>query len=165
MKPYCGKAKAFGFLDGIDLILLDSRLLRGSRIFGGGVEAFVQSVDHWIAFALLAFIGGKMIVEAIKNEDEEVRSDPFHPGSVLVLAVATSIDALATGIVFSSFGFTAGRLVFSVLMIGCVTFILSFIGVMAGKKLGEHFKRWAVLAGGAVLVGIGLKILIEHLIG
>ena len=136
-----------------------------SRIFGSGVESFVKSVDHWIAFILLAFIGGKMIVEAIKNEEEDVRSDPFRPGNVLVLAVATSIDALATGIVFSSFGFTTGRLVFSVLLIGAITFALSLFGVLAGKKLGERFKRWAVLAGGIALVAIGLKILIEHLIG
>ena len=136
-----------------------------SRIFGSGVESFVKSVDHWIAFILLAFIGGKMIVEAIKNEEEDVRSDPFRPGNVLVLAVATSIDALATGIVFSSFGFTTGRLVFSVLLIGAITFALSLFGVLAGKKLGERFKRWAVLAGGIALALIGLKILIEHLIG
>ena len=81
-----------------------------SRIFGNGVEVFVQSVDHWIAFLLLAFIGGKMIVEAIRNEEEETGSDPFRPLNVLVLAIATSIDALATGIVFSSFGFTAEKL-------------------------------------------------------
>lgn len=136
-----------------------------SRIFGEGVETFVRSVDHWVAFILLAFIGGKMIYEAIKNEEEDAGSDPFRLGNILVLAVATSIDALATGIVFSSFGFSTGKLIFSVLLIGCVTFALSLFGVLAGKKLGERFKRWAVLAGGIVLVCIGLKILIEHMIG
>lgn len=135
-----------------------------SRIFGEGVERFVQSVDHWVAFLLLAFIGGKMIIEAVRNESEETPENPFRLANVFVLAIATSIDALATGIVFSSFGFTTGRLILSVLMIGCVTFILSFIGVMAGKKLGEHFKRWAVLAGGVVLVGLGIKILLEHIL-
>ncbi len=136
-----------------------------SKLFGGGVETFVQSVDHWVAFVLLAFIGGKMIFEAIKNEEEDTGSDPFRIGNILVLAVATSIDALATGIVFSSFGFSAAKLIFSVLLIGTVTFALSLFGVLAGKKLGARFKRWAVLAGGIALVGIGLKILIEHLIG
>ena len=136
-----------------------------SSIFGSGVETFVQSIDHWVAFVLLAFIGGKMIFEAIKNEEEETGSDPFRPGNVLLLAVATSIDALATGIVFSSFGFTTGRLIFSVLLIGVVTFLLSLFGVLAGKKLGERFKRWAVLAGGIVLVCLGLKILLEHILG
>lgn len=136
-----------------------------SGIFGGGVEAFVRSIDHWIAFLLLAFIGGKMIFEAIKNEEEEAGSDPFRPINILVLAVATSIDALATGIVFCSFDFSAAKLVFSVLTIGAITFALSLFGVLAGKKLGEKFKRFAVLAGGVVLVLIGLKILIEHLIG
>ncbi|MBR4435635.1 MAG: manganese efflux pump [Clostridia bacterium] len=136
-----------------------------SGIFGGGVETFVRSIDHWIAFLLLAFIGGKMIFEAIKNEEEEAGSDPFRPINILVLAVATSIDALATGIVFCSFDFSAAKLVFSVLTIGAITFALSLFGVLAGKKLGEKFKRFAVLAGGVVLVLIGLKILIEHLIG
>ncbi len=136
-----------------------------SRIFGPGVETFVHSVDHWVAFVLLAFIGGKMIVEAIKNEEESTGSDPFRASNVLLLAVATSIDALATGIVFSSFGFSTGKLLLSVLLIGAVTFALSLFGVLAGKKLGDRFKRWAVLAGGIALVGIGLKILIEHLIG
>ena len=136
-----------------------------SKLFGGGVETFIKSVDHWVAFVLLAFIGGKMIFEAIKNEEEETGSDPFRVGNVLVLAVATSIDALATGIVFSSFGFSTGRLIFSVLLIGTVTFALSLFGVLAGKKLGGRFKRWAVMAGGIALVAIGLKILIEHLAG
>lgn len=134
-----------------------------SGVFGSGVETFIKSVDHWIAFLLLAFIGGKMIFEAIKNEEEDAGSDPFRLGKILVLAVATSIDALATGIVFCSFDFSAARLVFSVLTIGGITFALSLFGVLAGKKLSEKFKRFAVLAGGIVLVGIGLKILIEHL--
>ena len=138
---------------------------RQQKVGTSGVETFVRSVDHWIAFILLAFIGGKMIVEAIKNEEEDVRGDPFRFGNVLVLAIATSIDALATGFVFSSFGFTTGRLILSVLLIGAITFALSLFGVLAGKKLGDRFKRWAVLAGGVALVGIGLKILIEHLIG
>lgn len=134
------------------------------QIFGDGVESFVKSVDHWVAFILLAFIGGKMIYEAIKNEDEGAGEDPFRPSNILVLAVATSIDALATGIVFCSFGFDTAKLVFSVLTIGIITFALSLFGVLAGKKLGERVKRGAVLAGGAVLVLIGLKILIEHLV-
>ena len=134
------------------------------RLFGDGVESFVRSIDHWIAFILLAFIGGKMIFEAIKNEEEEAGENPFRLSNVLVLAVATSIDALATGIVFCSFGFDTAKLVFSVLTIGIITFALSLFGVLAGKKLGERFKRGAVLAGGFVLIGIGLKILIEHLI-
>ncbi len=106
-----------------------------------------------------------MVFEAIKNDEEEAPADPFRLGNILVLAIATSIDALATGIVFSSFGFSTGRLIFSVLLIGCVTFALSLVGVLAGKKLGEKFKRWAELAGGIVLIVIGLKIFIEHLIG
>ena len=134
------------------------------KLFGAGVETFVQSVDHWVAFILLAFIGGKMIFEAIKNDEEEAGEDPFRLSNILVLAVATSIDALATGIVFCSFKFSAAKLIFSVATIGVITFALSLFGVLAGKKLGERFKRGAVLAGGVVLVLIGLKILIEHLL-
>lgn len=140
-----------------------------TAVFGNGVEIFVIQFDHWIAFILLAFIGGKMIVEAIKNEPEEQHSNPFALGTVVVMAIATSIDALATGIVFLGFGLSGGRLAFAVLTIGIITFILSFAGVLfgrkAGRSVGEKFERWTGLAGGVVLVGIGLKILLEHLLG
>lgn len=135
-----------------------------SKIFGEGIVAFVEAADHWIAFILLAFIGGKMIVGAIKN-DEEVTENPFAIGTLFVMAVATSIDALATGIVFRGFNLTSSELIFTISSIGVITFILSLIGVLLGKKLGEKFNRWAVLGGGAVLVLLGTKILIEHLIG
>ncbi len=140
-----------------------------TAVFGSGVENFVTRFDHWIAFILLAFIGGKMIVEAIRNQPEEEHANPFAIGSLLVMAIATSIDALATGIVFRGFEMTGGELLFAFSSIGVVTFLLSFLGAMLGKRVGkavgEKFQRWTVLAGGVVLVGIGLKILLEHLLG
>ena len=140
-----------------------------TAVFGSGVENFVTRFDHWIAFILLAFIGGKMIVEAIRNQPEEEHADPFAIGSLLVMAISTSIDALATGIVFRGFEMTGGELLFAFSSIGVVTFLLSFLGAMLGKRVGkavgEKFQRWTVLAGGVVLVGIGLKILLEHLLG
>lgn len=133
-------------------------------VFGDGIIAFVEGADHWIAFVLLAFIGGKMIIEAIKN-DEESAENPFALGTLFVLAIATSIDALATGIVFRGFNLTGGELAFTICSIGLITFILSLIGVLLGRKLGERFKRWAVLVGGITLVALGLKVLLEHLLG
>lgn len=135
-----------------------------TKVFGDGVTAFIEASDHWIAFALLAFIGGKMIVEAIKNEPETGDANPFGIGNIILMAVATSIDALATGIVFSGLELTPGELCFAIGAIGVITFILSFAGVILGRKLGETFKRWAVLGGGAALVLIGAKIAIEHLL-
>ena len=164
LRDAASMALAFGFFQALMPTLGFYIIPLLSRIFGAGVEHFVKSVDHWVAFVLLAFIGGKMIFEAVRGEDESAGSDPFLFRSLLVLAVATSIDALATGIVFCSFSFTAWRLVFSVLTIGVITLSLSLFGVLAGKKLGERFKRLSVLAGGVVLVLIGLKILIEHLV-
>lgn len=135
-----------------------------SSIFGDGVTVFVEGMDHWIALILLSFIGGKMIVEAIKDEEEDVKGDPFGLGTLFVMAIATSIDALATGIIFRGFNLTGGGITFAILSIGFVTFILSLIGVLLGKKLGEKFKRWAVLGGGIVLVGLGIKVFLEHVL-
>ena len=122
-----------------------------AMIFGSGVTRFVEGTDHWIAFVLLVFLGGKMIIEAVRAEEE---AEP---------SIATSIDALATGIVFRSFSFSTGKLLLAVGFIGSVTFILTLLGALGGKKLGEKFRKHAEIIGGIVLVCIGAKILIEHL--
>lgn len=159
----------FGLFQGIMPLLGYYIVPLLTTIFGSGVKTFVEQFDHWIAFVLLAFIGGKMIIETLKNEPEDQQSDPFKLGTILVMAIATSIDALATGIVFLGFGLSGGRLTFAVCTIGIITFLLSFAGVLLGKRVGksvgEKFERWTGFAGGVVLVGIGLKILIEHLVG
>ncbi len=132
------------------------------KVFGSGVVTFVNAADHFIAFALLSFIGGKMVIEAIKNQDDD-GSSSFSFKTLFVMALATSIDALAVGITYNTLSLTTGFFWFAVAAIGIVTFALSLIGVLLGKRLGAKFKRWAVLAGGIVLIGIGVKILIEHI--
>ena len=112
---------------------------------------------------LLVFLGGKMIIEAVRAEEEAEPSNPFALGTLFVMAIATSIDALATGIVFRSFSFSTGKLLLAVGFIGSVTFFLTLLGALGGKKLGEKFRKHAEIIGGIVLVCIGAKILIEHL--
>ena len=124
----------------------------------------ITKVDHWIAFILLAYIGGKMISEAIKEKDEKVEVEQMDPplkiGELFILAVATSIDALAVGITFS---FLEVNIVEAITIIGVVTFIISAIGVFVGNIFGSKYKTKAELAGGTILVLLGLKILVEHL--
>ncbi len=120
---------------------------------------FIRSVDHWVAFALLAFIGVNMIREALSKEDEE--PDPsLSARTMLVLAIATSIDAMAIGI---SFAFLDVSIVPAVSLIGVITFLLSVVGIRIGTTFGCRFKSKAELAGGVILISLGLKILIEHL--
>ncbi len=126
---------------------------------GSAFSSFVQSVDHWIAFILLAIIGGKMIKDSTEDETEN-RNDKIDVKTMLLLAVATSIDALAVGVTFAFFKV---NLLLSIAIIGVITFVLSFIGVIIGNKFGDKFQHKAELAGGIVLIIIGLKILLEHL--
>ncbi len=124
-------------------------------------EKYITAFDHWIAFVLLVFIGGKMIVEAIKEKDgEEEREVRFDIKEMFLLAVATSIDALAVGITFA---FLNVSIYSSAGIIGAITFVISFAGVLIGNKFGVKFKTKAEIVGGVVLVLIGVKILLEHL--
>lgn len=125
------------------------------------MENYITNVDHWIAFALLAFIGGKMIYDVIKKDhcpDEDCDLPQIR--QLFLLAAATSIDALAVGITFA---FLRVSLLPAVSLIGTVTFIVSFAGVCAGHQFGARLKSRAELAGGFVLILIGFKILLEHL--
>lgn len=126
---------------------------------GTSFADIVSNIDHWIAFTLLLLIGANMIRESIKGNDDEVDSS-FSFKTMLILAVATSIDALACGV---SFAFLDTDIRLAVAIIGAVTFILSIVGLKTGSFLGERFHKGAGIAGGIVLIGIGLKILIEHL--
>jgi len=128
-------------------------------LLGFKFESFITSIDHWIAFVLLAIIGGNMIKEAMSKEEDEV-NDSFSFRTMLPLAVATSIDALAVGI---SFAFLGVDIIEAAILIGITTFILSGIGVFVGNIFGSKYKSKAELAGGIVLILIGLKILLEHL--
>lgn len=132
---------------------------------GKSVYSFIHNVDHWIAFALLAFIGTKMIIETLKensaceNQTKETQN-PFTSKNLLIMAIATSIDALAVGITFA---LTDENIWFSSITIGIITFIISALGVILGNKVGFIFKKSAGIIGGAILICIGLKILLEHL--
>ncbi len=120
----------------------------------------IQAFDHWIAFGLLAFIGGKMIYESSFIEKTESKCDPNSLSTVFILAIATSIDALAVGLSFSVLNVS---IIQPVIITGIVTFLLSLLGVYIGGKFGSLFESKIELAGGIVLIGIGVKILIEHL--
>ena len=125
---------------------------------GSRFKDYIVSVDHWIAFILLAIIGASMIKES-KESDEEV-NDSFDFKTMLVLAIATSIDALAIGVTFA---FLSVNIVPAVSFIGVITFTLSVIGIKIGNVFGSKFKSKAELAGGFILIIMGIKILIEHL--
>jgi putative Mn2+ efflux pump MntP len=121
----------------------------------------IEKLDHWIAFALLGFIGGKMIKDSFKQEEKpDSFENSFRFFRMLVLSVATSIDALAAGITFSLLKVNIGK---AVLITGSVTFFISISGVLAANILGARFKSKAELAGGIILVIIGAKIVIEHI--
>ena len=120
----------------------------------------IEPVDHWIAFGLLGFIGGNMIREAIAGEDEEEMGESVSMREVLLLAVATSIDALTVGIAFASLSV---NIWVSVALIGVTTFVLSIVGVLVGNQFGMRYQRPSQIAGGIILILIGSKVLLEHL--
>ena len=126
---------------------------------GATFSDLVTSIDHWIAFALLSIIGGNMIKESFDDEEEK-RNDNVDFKTMIVLAIATSIDALAVGITFA---FLKTNIVLSVVLIGIISFVISLLGVNIGNKFGDKFQNKAELSGGIILILIGLKILLEHL--
>lgn len=131
-------------------------------ILGSGFRSYIESFDHWIAFGLLAFLGARMIIESLKCDcDEEVSADLSFK-ELGLMAIATSIDALAAGISLSVLN---ADITVAAIFIGVITFALSFGGVYVGGIFGEKFKRPAEIAGGAALIILGVKILIEHLCG
>ena len=128
-------------------------------LLGSQFESMITQIDHWIAFVLLGIIGSSMIKESREDEEEEI-SASFDVKTMLALAVATSIDALAVGVTFA---FLHVNIVWAVTFIGCTTFVLSAIGVKAGNVFGMKYKSRAELAGGVILILMGIKILLEHL--
>jgi len=159
-------AGSFGFFQALMPLL--------GWLLGTSFREYIEAVDHWVAFGLLLIVGGKMILDAIKdmkNKEEEASPEfTLKIGELLVLAVATSIDALAVGLTFAMLGVSAGSspggglgIWVSILIIGVTTFILSLGGVLIGNKFGDRFHAKAELAGGIILVALGVRILIEHL--
>lgn len=126
---------------------------------GMSFRQYIESFDHWIAFGLLAFLGVRMIIEAVRGGEEEVSSS-LDIREMTLLAIATSIDALAAGISLSVLDASIGT---AALFIGIITFTLSVVAVYIGGYIGAKFKKPAELAGGAALVLLGIKVLIDHL--
>lgn len=147
-------AVTFGFFQGGMALL--------GWFLGRSVVDFVSAFDHWIAFGLLALIGGKMLYESFQKDDDEKDTDISKGMLLITLAVATSIDALAVGL---SFAVLETNILFAASVIGIASFIASIIGFYVGKRAGNIIGKRAEAIGGLVLIGIGIKILIEHLSG
>jgi len=126
---------------------------------GMTVREYASAWDHWIAFGLLAGVGGKMIYESFKIEEAEKHRNPANIIVLLILSVATSIDALAIGVTLSM---VANAVVAAAIIIGVITFGLSLAGVYIGKRFGHFFENKIEIAGGLILIGIGVKIVLEH---
>ncbi len=130
-------------------------------ILGKQFAEFITNFDHWIIFGLLTLIGGKMIHEAFTAEDCPAGSgDIIKVKELMLLSLATSIDALAVGV---SFAFLQVQIIPAIILIGIITLILSLIGVIVGNRFGVHFQKKAELSGGIILILIGIKVLLEHL--
>ncbi len=127
---------------------------------GLGLKDYIEAYDHWVAFALLSFVGGKMIYESFKIDAVERNRDPSNPLVLLALSFATSIDALAVGITLS---LLETPILLAVTIIGLVTFGLSYAGVAIGKRFGHFFESKVEIVGGIILIAIGIKIVVEHL--
>lgn len=128
---------------------------------GGTFVRFIEDYDHWIAFGLLLFVGGKMIVESFRPEDrkKQINRDPTQGLSLFVLSLATSIDALAIGLGFAALHV---KILYPAAVIGAVAFLITFAGAKVGPFFGRLVGKRAELAGGIILILIGLKILLEH---
>ena len=171
-------AFAVSICKGLGMSRLNMRQAAAISLFFGGFQAlmpligwalgsqltdFITPIDHWIAFGLLAFVGGKMLWDAFHEDDEDegVQTDEkLDLKELLMLAIATSIDALAVGITFA---FLQVAIVPSITIIGLTTFVISFAGVAVGHFFGARFEKPATIVGGVVLILIGVKILLEHL--
>ena len=171
-------AFAVSICKGLGMSRLNMRQTAVISLFFGGFQAlmpligwalgsqltdFITPIDHWIAFGLLAFVGGKMLWDAFHEDDEDegVQTDEkLDLKELLMLAIATSIDALAVGITFA---FLQVAIVPSITIIGLTTFVISFAGVAVGHFFGARFEKPATIVGGVVLILIGVKILLEHL--
>jgi putative Mn2+ efflux pump MntP len=147
------------YFGGFQFVMPVAGWLAGDKLLG-----FIKSFDHWVAFGLLALIGGRMIYESFKMSEEEKASRPDQTQGkrLLVLALATSIDALAVGL---SLGVVRTSILFAAVVIGATSFVLTIAGAKLGPIVGRVVGRRAELLGGLILIGIGVKILVEHLAG
>lgn len=129
---------------------------------GSRFQKYIEQFDHWIAFGLLVFIGGQMIYESLKEKEEvEKEGDQLDIGQLFLMAIATSIDALAIGVTFALL--PGVNIWTSIALIGCTTFMISFAGVVIGFRFGNKYEKKAQIVGGVILIVLGIKILLEHL--
>ncbi len=128
---------------------------------GRTISGFISNYDHWIAFLLLAYVGGKMVRESFHEEEKRELSDPTRGWTLLMLSVATSIDALAVGFSFALLNVSVW---YPSLIIGIVAFVMTAVGISFGGKLGKIFGKRVEAVGGVILIAIGLKILYEHMV-
>jgi putative Mn2+ efflux pump MntP len=129
-------------------------------LLGSSMKSLIAPVDHWIAFALLSLVGGKMMMESFTAHEDKKVKDPLRMRVILLLALATSIDALAVGFSFSIF---LEKIFWAIFIIAGITFIASMTGILIGKKTGPRINQYAEIIGGLILIGIGCKVLLEHL--
>jgi len=132
-------------------------------IIGRKIELLVISFDHWLAFGLLTLIGGRMVLESLKNEEERKPINPLDPKVLILMSLATSIDALIVGVTFA-LSYKNLNLYLSTFIIGFTTFLFSMLGILFGKKTGLKFGKKMEILGGVILFLMGLKILLEHLL-
>jgi putative Mn2+ efflux pump MntP len=128
---------------------------------GSNIAALISGVDHWIALGLLSFVGGRMIRSGLDQHADSHRDDPSRGLSLVIMSVATSIDAMAVGL---SLGMLHAEIFSASLIIGLVTFGLSLFGLLAGNRLGERFGKRMEVLGGLLLIGIGVRILLTHIL-
>lgn len=133
---------------------------------GSKFASFIESWDHWIAFLILIYLGGKMVWESFKSPDEcngSGMADLLKTKKLVVLSVATSIDAVAVGVSLAFLNIASGKMYVAALITAAVTALAAFVGLTGGQKLGCYIGKRAELLGGAILIIIGIRILIEHL--
>jgi putative Mn2+ efflux pump MntP len=129
---------------------------------GSSISSYIESFDHWIAFIILSYIGGKMIYESLSKDEDKIIKNLTKGLSMVIVSIATSIDALATGL---SLAFLKVTILYPALIIGIITFSVSFLGYRGGKKMKDMLGAKIELLGGVILCFVGLKILSEHLLG
>jgi putative Mn2+ efflux pump MntP len=131
-------------------------------LFGNTIEPYVKDFDHWVAFGLLAFVGIRMVRSGFGKDTEEIRKDPSRGLTMVMLSIAVSIDALAIGL---SLAFLGVNIWTPALVIGLVTAALSLIGIKVGNRIGKRFGKPVEVFGGLILIGIGVRIVVSHLVG
>jgi putative Mn2+ efflux pump MntP len=146
-------------LPAITLAIFQALMPLVGWFLGKQVATYIVNIDHWVAFLLLSILGLRMVYESFKKEDEPTGFNPLKSTVLIGMAIATSIDALVVGV---SFAFINTSIYFTIIVIGMVTFLVAMIGMLFGKKVGGNLGRRMEIIGGIILVGIGVKILVEH---